>query len=568
MPARPNPPAAKLLELASRSIASADFPQAESHLRNVLLHDPANPTALHLLGLRTFLNGNPTDARHLLARAVDAAPDDIPILTSFATMLHELGEPQPALDTFLRILALDNTSPDIWNAAGICLQETGQPALAVDLYLRALNLRPTFAEAHSNLAAVLIHEGDTHGAIDHLLQARNLNPALPDVHHNLGTAQRNRFEYAASIASFREALRLKPNSPDILGSLGEVLSLIDSPEAEPLLRRSVELLPHDPEKHWNLALHLLKTGNKPGNLAEGFREYDWRWQRPQNQKPLRPLPQPFWRGEPHLPLANTTLLITAEQGFGDTLQFLRYIPLVLAQSAARRARIILEVQPALKRLVTQFAHQLAPNITVLGEGESLPTFDLHTAFMTLPLALATTLETIPPPIRLTPPAPPRPAIGPLRIGIAWSGNPRHDRDRERSIPTEALAPLFALPNCTWVSLQVGTHAPQPTGIPLEQPPLRDFLDTANLIDTLDLVLSVDTAVAHLAATQGIPTWILLPFVADWRWLSPATETNPWYPHARLFRQKTLPDGRPQTDLWQPLIAEVAQALEALTISRA
>jgi len=560
MPDTPNYPAQKLLELAARSMGAGDFARAETHLHDVLLHDPANAVALHHLGLRAYLRGHTADAKHLLERARASAPDSIDILTSYATLLHEISLPREALDIFLRILALDSSLPEIWNAAGICFQETGRPASAVEFYLRALNLRPNYAEAYSNLGAVLIHEDDLDGAIDHLREARKLNPTLPDVHHNLGTALRNRFEYEASIAAFSEAHRLKPGSADILGSLGEVLSLIYAPNAEPLLRRAVELLPHDPEKHWNLAIHLLKSGN----FAEGWREYDWRWRRPKNQKPMRAFPQPFWRGEPgQQSLFNATILIYAEQGFGDTIHFLRYIPLVLAQGA----RIILEVQPALKRLVTQYARQLSPTITVLGEGEPLPHFDLHTSLMTLPLAFATTLKTIPPAIRCTPPAPPRPITGPLRIGIAWSGNPKHVRDRERSIPPEALTALFAVPNCTWVSLQVGANAPQPTGVPIEQPPLRDFLDTADLMDTLDLVLSVDTSVAHLAATQGVPTWILLPFVAEWRWLFPPAQTTPWYPQARLFRQRTLPDGRPQTDLWPPLIAEVARALQILSDSR-
>jgi Tfp pilus assembly protein PilF len=565
MPATPTPPAQKLLELAARSMRSGDFAQAESHLRNVLLHDPSSPVALHLLGLRAWINGNRIESRQMLERAVQSAPENVEILTSFATMLHDLDEPQPALDTFLRILALDTSSPEIWNAAGICLRETDQPALAVEFYLRALQLRPEYAEAYSNLAAIMIHEGDLDGAIDHLRTALKINPALADIHHNLGTALRNRFEYDASIASLIEARRLKPGSADVLGSLGEVLSLIGSPAAEPLLRQAVHLLPRDPEKHWNLALHLLKAGN----FTEGFHEYDWRWRRPTNQKPMRPYPQPFWRGEPTRPLANTTILIYTEQGFGDTFHFLRYLPLVLAQGA----RIILEVQPALKRIATLYAHQLDPAIVVLGEGEaaakgeSLPPFDLHTSLLTLPLAFATSLETTPPPIRLTPPAPLRNAAGPLRVGIVWSGNPRHDRDRERSIPPQALAPLFAVPNCTWVSLQVGKHSPPPSHVHLEQPTLHDFLDTANLIDTLDLVLTVDTSVAHLAASQGGPTWILLPFVSEWRWLSAPAETTPWYPQARLFRQKAFPDGRSQSELWQPVIAEVCEALQALADAR-
>ena len=558
----PNYPAQKLLELAARAMGAGKFPEAERHLRNVLLHDSENPVALHLLGLRAYVSGNRGDARRMVERAVKAAPESVEILTTFGTMLHELGEPREALDVFLRILSKDTSSPEIWNAAGICFQETDQPALAVEFYLRALSLRPSYAEAHSNLGAVLIHEGDTEGAVEHLLEGRSLDPTIPDIHHNLGIALRNRFEYAAAIASFREGLRLKPDSANILGSLGEVLSLVGDAEAEGYLRRSVELRPDEAEKHWNFSHCLLKSGN----YAEGWREYEWRWKRTKNQKPLRPFVQPLWRGEPGQSIAGKTILLSCEQGFGDTLQFLRYVPLVLAQGAL----VVLEVQPALKRLVTEYARGLDPAIVVVGEGEALPVFDWHTPLMSLPLAFGTTLETVPAARRFTAPAAERAAAWPLRAGIAWSGNPKHDRDRERSIPTEALGALFEVPGCSWVSLQV--NAPEELGLPHERPELRDFLDTAELLDTLDLVVTVDTSVAHLAASQGIPTWILLPYVAEWRWLQPSSRGdvasgNAWYPEARLFRQRMLPDGRAQGELWRPLIAEVAEALRGFVEAR-
>lgn len=557
----PNYPAQKLLELAARAMGAGRFAEAERHLRDVLLHDAENAVALHLLGLRAYVSGNAIDARRMVERAVEAAPESIEILTSFGTMLHELGEPREALDVFLRILSKDTSSPEIWNAAGICFQETDQPALAVEFYLRALSLRPTYAEAHSNLGAVLIHEGDTDGAIAHLLEGRALDSTIPDIHHNLGIALRNRFEYAAAIASFREGLRLKPESANIVGSLGEVLSLVGEPEAEDYLRRSVELRSGEPEKHWNFSHHLLKVGK----YAEGWREYEWRWKRTKNQKPLKQVDRPVWHGEPGQGLAGSTILLSCEQGFGDTLQFLRYVPLVLALGA----RVVLEVQPALKRLVTAFTRQLDPAIVVLGEGEELPGFDWHTPLMSLPMAFGTTLDTVPPARRFTAPVAKRAAAWPLRVGIAWSGNPKHDRDRERSLPVEVLGELFEIPGCSWVSLQV--NAPADPGAVLERPELRDFLDTAELLDSLDLVIAVDTSVAHLAASQGSPTWVLLPFAAEWRWLQPvsrgdAPSGNAWYPEARLFRQRMLPDGRPQGELWRPLIAEVAEALRGFVAS--
>jgi tetratricopeptide (TPR) repeat protein len=561
MPAEPNPPALKLLQLAAKALHGGRVDEAEAHLRGVLLHDPGNSIALHHLALRTYERGHAADATAMLERALETAPEDLNLLTTYATMLQELGRPGDALEIFLRILAHDSTAAMIWNAAGICLQETGQPAKAVEFYLRAIGLQPDLAEAYSNLGALMTNEGDLEGAIENLRHALQLKPDFADCYSNLGVALRNNHRYAAAIEAFREALRLKPESADITGSLGEVLSLIYHEDSLQVLRRSVELAPHDPEKHWNLALDLLKRGE----YLEGWREHEVRWQRTRKQAPLRHLTQPYWRNEPGQSLAGTTILLQAEQGFGDSIQFLRYLPAVLALGA----KVILEVPPALLRLTTEFAQQLNTGIVVLTAGDPLPEFDFHTPLMSLPHAFATTIDTVPPPLRLTLPAPSRPPHQPLRIGIVWSGNAAHDRDRERSIPTDALLPLFDVPGCEWVSLQLDAPNNQlrKLGVDMEQMPLHDFLDTANLIDTLDLVLAVDTAVAHLAATQAAPTWILLPYVADWRWLRPSPQitgsTNPWYPQAKIFRQTRLPSGEPQDELWAPVIAEAAAALSRL-----
>jgi tetratricopeptide (TPR) repeat protein len=561
MPAEPNPPALKLLQLAAKSLQDGRVDKAEAHLRGVLRHDAANSIALHHLALRAYERGLPDEATTMLERALVSAPDDLNILTSYATILQELGRPREALEIFLRILAIDSTPAVIWNAAGICMQETGQPAKAVEFYLRAIGLQPDLAEAYSNLGAVMTNEGDLDGAIENFRQALQLKPDFADCYTNLGVALRNSHRYAAAIDAFREAVRLKPESADILSSLGEALGLIYHDDSLPTLRRSVVLAQHDPEKHWNLALDLLKRGE----YLEGWSEHEVRWQRTRKQAPLRPFTQPYWRNEPGQSIAGTTILLHAEQGFGDTIQFLRYLPAVLALGA----KIVLEVPPALLRLASVFAQQLEASIVIFTEGSPLPVFDFHTPLMSLPHAFATTIDTVPPPLRLTPPAPARPQHRPLRIGIAWSGNAAHDRDRERSIPNEALLPLFDVPGCEWISLQLGAANDQlrKLGVKIEQPPLHDFLDTANLIDTLDLVLAVDTAVAHLAATQGGTTWVLLPFVADWRWLRPATQitgtSTPWYPQAKVFRQTRLPSGEPQAELWAPVIAEVCAALAHL-----
>lgn len=557
----PNYPALRLTQLAGQALLAGRVDEARATYAQALAHDPANAFALHQLSLIAWQQGRQAEARSLLEQALRCEAENVQLLMSYGEMLHELSESRLALDAFLRVLGLDNTLPDIWNAAGVCFQETDQPVSAIEFYLRALALRPDFPEALNNLGVVLTAEQQTNAAIEHFHHALRLRPGYADCHSNLGVAYRARFEYASAIDSFREAHRLAPDSPEITGAFGEALSLIYDPGAEALLRRAAELRPTDAERHWNLALDLLKHGN----YAEGWSEYEWRWKRTKHQIPLRPFAQPYWRNGPAETLRGATILLHAEQGYGDTIQFLRYLPLVVAEGAS----IVLEVQPELYRLTLELVRQLQSDIRVVRYGDVLPAFDWHAPLMSLPAAFRTTIENVPPPLRMTSPAAPRAADSQPRIGLVWSGNPLHGRDRERSIPVEALRPLFAaLPEAAWISLQppAATALLHRAGIAIEQAIITDFLDTANVLDMLDLVLTVDTAVAHLAATQGVPTFILLPYVADWRWLTPPREAassppNPWYPEARIFRQARQPNGEPQEILWQPVIDAVIFAAE-------
>lgn len=522
--------------------------------------------ALHDRGIVAFRNGRMQEAQQLLEQALSLEPDNPAILTSYGQVLYQTGRPREALEVFLRVLARNPANALLLNAAGVCFQETNQPAMAIDYYLRAMTLQPESAEPYNNIGVVLLEEKDLQGAMEHFHQALALNPASAAAHTNLAVVYRRRLDYPRAIATFRKALELDPNNSKITAGLGEVLSLTCDPSAETVLRQTVAGAPHNPEMHWNLAIELLRRGN----YLEGWQEYEWRWKRSQDQVPPRQYPQPYWRGEPHQDIRGATMLLYPEQGLGDILQMLRYIPVLLA----RGTRIVLEAPGQLLRLITDYAETTGGAVTVIRVGDPAPSFDWHCSLMSLPLACGTTLDTIPPPLRLTAPrlAPRIASHRPLKVGLCWAGNSSHGLDLERSLPLETLRHLFSVPGCSFVSLQVGpaTQQIESTGLPLAQPELRDFTDTTALLDTLDLVIAVDTAVAHLAASQGIPTWILLPFVSDWRWLQPGDRTdNPWYPHARIFRQTSYthpalstenPDRRP---LWEPVIASVAAALNEL-----
>jgi hypothetical protein len=331
-------------------------------------------------------------------------------------------------------------------------------------------------------------------------------------------------------------------------------------EAAACYRKVLALEPQHPEAHCNLGIVLLAQGQ----LAEGWTEHEWRWQTPQLIAARRDFAQPQWRGEPAL---GSTLLIQAEQGFGDTIQFCRYAKL----AAARGLRVTLEVQPSLVRLLLG----MQGVDRVIGRGEALPAFDLHCPMLSLPSALGLTLMNLPgfEPYLHADPAQvaawsmrlPKMIGAAPRIGLAWAGNPRsHSRglaavDRRRSLSPRRLAPLFKVRGLHFFSLQKGGPlAPVEFQLTDVMEEMQDFADTAALIANLDLVISVDTAVAHLAAALGKPVWLLDRFDACWRWFT-GRRDSPWYPSLRIYRQ-------PQSGDWETVLTEVTRDLGAPPIS--
>ncbi|WP_186343222.1 glycosyltransferase family 9 protein [Allochromatium palmeri] len=316
--------------------------------------------------------------------------------------------------------------------------------------------------------------------------------------------------------------------------------------------RAIELQPDYADAHWNTALNCLLLGD----YAAGWRHYEWRWRRT-GAGPQHYAERPLWTGSESL--AGKTILLHAEQGIGDTIQFSRYVPMV----AARGARVLLEVYPAVAPLFTRLPG--VAEILIRGEQDSTATFDYQAPLLTLPLAFGTTMESIPTDSPYLHPHPSRlrqwrEILGARthpRIGLSWSGNPSHRHDQERSIPLAQLASLL-IPDGEFFSLQRDVR-PEDKAVLAEHEELRhfgeqlrDFSHTAALIAHMDLVISVDTAVAHLAGAMGKPTWVLLPFHPDWRWLLERHD-SPWYPSLRVFRQ-------PLRDDWATVLQQVAQAL--------
>jgi hypothetical protein len=302
------------------------------------------------------------------------------------------------------------------------------------------------------------------------------------------------------------------------------------------------------EAHWNLGIALLTAGDLPA----GFARYEWRKRHPSYAKEFLSLPEPEWDGGP---LAGKRLLVLTEQGLGDTIMFARYAALL----AARGAEVVIACDRRLVQLL-----QTAPGVAqAVPKSRDLPEFDLWVDQMSLPLLCGTTLQTIPSPDPYLQADPGRaaawsarlPRIGDARrIGVVWAGNPLHSNDANRSCPVDAFAPLAALAGVEAVSLQVGPRAPEAAALGLQDlsPLLTDYAETAALLANLDLVVTVDTSVAHLAAAMGRPTWIMIPHCPEWRWLRDRSD-SPWYRCVRLFRQ-------PRPGAWDGVVDAVLEAL--------
>jgi Flp pilus assembly protein TadD len=470
---------------------------------------------------------------------------------------HQDGRLQQAEAAYRQILTIDPAHADAHHALGAVLHGLGRPAKAEASYREALRLRPNYPEAYNNLGSALYDLGRLAEAEASYREALRLRPNIPDVHNNLGAVLNDLGRPAEAEASSREALRLRPNFPVAQYNLGSALyDLGRLAEAEASYREALRLRPNYLEAHHNLGHALLLAGR----FEEGWKEYEWRWKLLSSS--ARDFSAPLWRGEA---IGDRTILLHAEHGLGDTLQFCRYAPLM-------GCRTILEVHAPLVRLLSR----LSGVMQIVARGDRLPPFDLHCPLLSLPQAFSTTLDTIPAAIPYLSADPALAAnwqarlvgLDGLRIGLVWAGGQRLNfpaqaaMDRRRSIALKALAPLGEVSGVSFVSLQKDGPAAQaadpPHGMMLHDftTDLHDFEDTAALIANLDLVISVDTSVAHLVGALGKPVWLLNRFDTDWRWLL-NRDDSPWYPTLRQFRQPSPGD-------WDRAVCAVRDALQRLT----
>ncbi len=541
------------IKRAAAAYEQGRLDEAEQLCRAILGVKADEFNALHLLAVVKCYRGQYAQAQANFERALAVRPDHAEAHHNRGVSLQFLKRYDEALASFDRTLALRPDDAKALCNRGNALKELKRLEEALASYDRALSLRPDYAEALNNRGTILDELRQFEEALASYGRALALRPDYAEAHSNRGIALTALKRFDEALESIERALALRPDYAEALNSRGLALHEYNRyGEALASYQAAIALKPDFAQAHFNAAQCRLLLGD----FERGWQENEWRWGIDQASGAKRGFVQPQWSGLEEI--AGKTILLHAEQGFGDTIQFYRYARLV----TARGARVVLEVQWPLKRLLSELAD---PQV-VLARGERLPPFDLHCPLLSLPRVFGTRLATIPP---MSPPlCVPRQVtqmwesrLGPKvkpRIGIAWSGRPSHKNDHNRSIPLQTLLGFCALP-VELVSLQKEAGGDdesflrsQASSVTHFGPALTDFMDTAALVSLMDLVVTVDTSVAHLAAALERPTWILLPSPPDWRWMLDREDT-PWYPSARLFRQQQAGD-------WGVVIARVAAAL--------
>lgn len=534
---------------------------AEKIYARILKTIPDQFETLQLLAELKLAGGKPGEAFRLLTAALAARPGTVDALVQLGFVLRALKRDDEALARFDQALAIAPGHIDALGGRGDLLLARRRAEEALQCFDRILTLAPEHGGARANRGAALAQLERYEEALAEFDAVLAIAPQNAMALYNRANALASLGRYADSLAVFDRLLALVPQHVVAWNNRGNTLSALKRHiDAVTSFARAIALQPEYADAHFNQALALLATGD----YRRGFAAYEWRWKRTGMPQARRNYGRPLWLGE--YPLARKTVLVHAEQGLGDTIQFARYIP----QLARADATIVLEAPPELKSLLSR----LAGVTRVVARGEALPACDVHCPLGSLPLACKTELASVPAEIpylaadenRIAQWRPRLEAHKRPRVALVWAGNVSHANDRNRSLALSKLKPLLENSAVQFVSLQRELRDSDATE--LKNAPnvlhlgatLTDLDDTAAIVALCDLVISVDTSVAHLAAAMGRPTWVLLPFSPDWRWTL-AGEQSPWYPAARLFRQPQLGD-------WESVIARLRTELAGLGVSTA
>lgn len=543
-------------------LEQGQFEQAVQSLERALAQarpgDATPPEQVqYLLGRAHAAQGRLAPASIHFEAAVRARPDFPEALEEGAQVLLELEEQEQAMEWLQRAVQLRPTAAARLQLA-TALRASNRQAEAGDVLRQLCVDEPHDIDAKSLYHHVLVELGRFEEALAQIDLVIAMCQPNPDFFVNRAVPMARLGRYADAMAALRKALSLDPAHPRALANrISVLMEQLRAREAIAAAEEGLRLRPEDPDLHWRLGAALLLAGDWP----RGWTEAEWRVGAHGYERAFPKLDEPRWRGES---LAGRTIFLYPEQGFGDAIQFLRFVPEV-----ARTAQsVLLLVWPEIEPLVPS---TLPSNCRIVRRGEDVPPFDCHCPLMSVPAVLGTTPATLPAqvPYVQAPAAAvqswrQRVEAGALNVGICWSGNPRHFNDRQRSMPLATLRTLAA-PGCRFFTLQPQKRAGDEQALAAWReavdtgPELRNFGDTAGLIETLDLVVTVDTSVAHLAGALGKPVWILVPHNPDWRWLLERTD-SPWYPTAKLYRQTQRGD-------WASVLKRVQADLAALARAR-
>ena len=514
-----------------------EYQVASDWFGQALSINPAYAEAHNNLGLLLYTVGRIDEAHQSYRRALSLKPDFPDALSNISQLVYEQGDSERAIQYCYRALALTPDFPEALNNLGAALAGQNKLEAAIVNYRRAIELNPNFADAYNNLGSALQAQGEDLAAVHNFRQAIDYNPNFTDAYINLGTVLQDQQQLDLAINCYQKALSIDPNQAKVFNNLGIIYQERgELQQATNCYHQSLIIDEGYVEGHYNLGLAQLLAGN----YEDGWANFEWRLK---TKKYQLDLPGQVWNGSK---LNGRTLLVYSEQGLGDTIQFVRFF----WGFSQFNGRVILQCQDKLQSLLQPLT-ELSPIIAVVGQEEPTPAFDVWTALMSLPYLLNIHhIDTTPNPV---------PYLGsiqtaeiPLRhtpafkVGIVWAGNPSHKNDRYRSTTLQQFRRLFDISGCQFYSLQVGEAANQIEPL-LDRYPitnlaqsLNDFTETASVVAQLDLVISVDTSVAHLAGAMGKLVWTLLPANPDWRWLQVPRDTL-WYPTMRLFRQSRLGD---------------------------
>ena len=514
-----------------------------------LLLRPDFPEAANNLAIAVQEQGDVERAVELYKRALASRPEYPEAISNLGNAFRILGRLDESVTTLKRAAVSRPDSAEIHYNLGIALQKNGAVQESIAAYRRAIQLKPDYAEALNNLGNALQQESDFTGAVEAYRKAIAIKPDLADAYNNLGRVLRELGSFEEAQASYRNAISINPNHADARSNLGNALAAQGQLEAaEEEFNAALKADPDFAEAGWNRGLIWLLRGN----FIPGFEAYELRNKVKESYLDPQFL-RSFWDGSD---LNGRTILLLAEQGLGDTIQFIRYVP----QVRARGGRVLLLAQPQLVKLFSTF-----PGVEqVLTVGQELPPFDVACPLMSLPRVLRTTLQSVPADVPYLIPSLEksrrwrgRLASDRPNVGLVWAGNATYKNDRHRSIPLHKWGPILRTPGINWISLQKGRSADEARQFSIVDctAELPDMEDTAALVSQLDMVIAVDTAVAHLAGALGRRTWTLIPFAPDWRWML-NREDSPWYPTMQLFRQPTMGD-------WATPIEKLAAQLREL-----